>query len=48
MNYILLFFFVLSCVGGFVRGVNDTIHVKNDPSKGVQESKNIFTFLFLD
>jgi len=48
MNYILLFCIILSMIGGVLRGLNDIIEVRHNPSLGVKESKNLFTFLFTD
>lgn len=48
MNYILLFCIVLSMICGVLRGLNDMREVRNNPSLGVKESKNLFSFLFTD
>jgi hypothetical protein len=48
MNYILLFCVIISMIGGVLRGLNDMREVRNNPSLGVKESKNLFSFLFTD
>jgi hypothetical protein len=48
MNYILLFCIIVSMIGGVLRGLNDMREVRNNPSLGVKESKNLFSFLFTD
>lgn len=48
MNYILLFCIVVGIICGLLQGLNDMIEVRNNPSIGVKESKNLFTFLFAD
>lgn len=48
MNHILLFCIVLAIINGIVQGLNDIKQVRNNPSLGVKESKNLLTFLFTD
>jgi hypothetical protein len=35
-------------ISGILQGINDINSVKVNPKLGVKESKNLFTFLFLD
>jgi hypothetical protein len=48
MNYILLFFIIVSIIGGIVGGLNQIQEVRRNPSLGIKQSKNIFTYLFID
>lgn len=48
MNYILLLCLILSMICGIVHGVSDMKKVRHNPSLGVKESKNLFTYLFLN
>lgn len=48
MNYILLVCIVLAMINGIIQGLNDMHQVRTNPSIGVKESKNLFTFLFTD
>lgn len=48
MNYILLFCIVLAMINGIAQGLNEMTQVRRDPSLGIKESKNLFSFLFTD
>lgn len=47
MNHILLFFIGIAIINGIIKGLNDIEKVRHNPSLGVKESKNLFTYLFL-
>ena len=48
MNYILLACIIFAMISGILQGLNDMSKVRQNPSLGVKESKNLFTFLFTD
>lgn len=48
MNYLLLVCLIFAMICGFLQGLGDMAKARKDPSFGVSESKNIFTFLFTD
>lgn len=48
MNHIILFCIVFAMISGILQGLNDMGQVRQNPSLGVKESKNLFTFLFTD
>lgn len=48
MNYILLFCLISSMICGIINGISDMNKVRDNPSLGVKESKNLFTYLFLN
>lgn len=48
MNFILLTCIIFAIISGILQGLNDISRVRQNPSLGVKESKNLFTFLFTD
>lgn len=38
----------MAIIFGILRGISDMYEVRHNPSIGVKESKNLFTFLFTD
>lgn len=39
---------LFAMISGTLQGLNDMSKVRQNPSLGVKESKNLFTFLFTD